>query len=107
MNTEPGGYEPKTRKARWIRNSWIAFFGVGTFAAGLGFAYKIHQFTGDMLEQEGLQFAGAHLLTYAMVAAGFAALLAFAFLSGQFSDIEKAKYDLLEKEREHDRREFA
>lgn len=105
-NREPRSDErsplpPAARKAA------IAFFGVGTFAAGLGFVYKIHEFTDDLLAEEGIRFAGVHLLTYALVAAGFFSLLAFAYFSGHFADIEAPKHDLLQKEREHDLRDFS
>jgi len=90
-----------------LRRASIAFFGVGTFVAGLGFVYKIHEFTEDLLAEEGIRFAGVHLLTYGLVAAGFLALLAFAFFSGHFSDVEAPKYDMLEQEREHDLRDLS
>ena len=51
--------------------------------------------------------AGAHLLTYVLVAGGFFLLLLYCFLTGHFADIERPKYDLLESERANDLREFA
>jgi hypothetical protein len=89
------------------RRFLIAFFGVGSVAAGLGFCVKIYEFTDDLLAEEGIRFAGVHLLTYGLVALGFLTLLAFAFLSGHFADIEAPKYDLLRREREHDIRDYA
>ena len=90
-----------------LRRFLIAFFGTGSVVAGVGFCVKIHEFTDDLLAEEGIRFAGVHLLTYALVAVGFLLLLTFAFFSGHFSDIEAPKHDLLEQEREHDHRQFA
>lgn len=89
--------ERRTRRTM----TWI--FAVVIFTAGLAFFYKLYEFMHDLLDAAGLQFAGAHLLTYVLVAGGFFCLLAFAFLRGHFSDIEKPKFDLLEKEVRYDR----
>jgi len=83
---------------RWIIGSFVVLVGI----SGVGFSYKIFEFADDLADQTGLQFAGAHLLTYGLVATGFLALLALSFLRGHFRDIEKAKFDLLEKERLYD-----
>jgi hypothetical protein len=85
----------------------IAVFAVAIVAAGVGFCWKLFEFFEDLLAECGLHFAGAHLMIYVLVAAGFLSLLAYAFLSGHFSDIEQPKFDLMEREREYDRREFA
>jgi hypothetical protein len=80
----------------------LAFFLVGCGLAGVGFSVKLYEFADDLADQKGLQFAGAHLLTYAVVALGFLALLAYSFLMGHLRDVEEPKFDLLEKERRHD-----
>jgi hypothetical protein len=87
-----------------VRRCVLAFFLFSTAIAGVGFSFKIVEFADDLTAQNGLQFAGAHLLTYAIVAVGFLALLLFSFLSGHFRDIEEPKNDLLEKERRYDER---
>ena len=84
---------------------WI--FGFVIVAAAVAFGWKIYEFTADLLDQEGLRFAGSHLLTYVLVAGGFFLMLLYCFLRGHFADIEKPKYDLLETEKAHDLREFA
>ena len=84
--------------------TWI--FGTVVVLGGLAFFYKLYEFLHDLSAQEGLAFAGAPLLTYCLVAGGFLCLLAFAFIKGHFSDIEKPKYDLLETEIRHDLDEF-
>jgi hypothetical protein len=88
--------ESNTR--RWV----LGVFLVAITLAGIGFAWKLYEFTDDLLDQHGLGFAGVHLLTYCLVAVGFASLLAACFLRGHFRDIEQAKFDLLEKERRYD-----
>lgn len=88
------------RLRRWV----LGFFLVAIGVSGVGFSVKIFEFADDLADQKGLQFAGAHLLTYACVATGFLSLLAYGFLKGHFRDIEEPKYDLLEKERRYDER---
>ncbi len=83
---------------------WI--FGFVVFSGGAAFFYKLYEFFLDLTDSDGLRFAGSHLLTYCLVAGGFLLLLAYAFMSGQFSDIEEAKYELMEMEIGYDREEF-
>lgn len=84
---------------------WI--FATVILIASLGFVYKLYEFFHDITNEEGLRFAGAHLLTYVLVAGGFFMLLGYAFLRGHFANIEQPKYDLLEQEERNDRQEFA
>ena len=84
---------------------WI--FGFVIVAGAFAFGWKIYEFTADLLSEEGLRFAGSHLLTYVLVAGGFFMLLLFCFLRGHFADIEKPKYELLETEKGYDLRDFA
>ena len=84
---------------------WI--FSLVILVASLGFVSKLYEFFHDLTNEEGLRFAGAHLLTYVLVAGGFFMLLGYAFLRGHFADIEQPKYDLLEQEERRDRHEFA
>lgn len=99
--------DPRPAPTGAAKRGWLIFFGIATFAAGLGFAVKVWEFTSDLLAQEGIQFAGVHLLTYALVAGGFLSLLVFCFLKGHFADIEQPKHDLIERERNYDRQRFA
>lgn len=84
----------------------VRFFVVAAVLSGLGFAVKIYQFAEDALAEQGIGFAGAHLVTYGFVAVGFLLLLAGTFLRGHYADIEKPKYEHLERERLHDRNEL-
>jgi hypothetical protein len=81
-------------------------FGLAIVAAGAGFSWKLFEFFEDLLAKNGLHFAGVHLVIYALVAGGFLLLLGYAFLAGHFSDVERPKFEMLEREREHDREEF-
>jgi hypothetical protein len=84
---------------------WI--FGFVIVAGALAFGWKLYEFAYDLVSEEGLRFAGSHLLTYVLVAGGFFMLLLFCFLKGHFADIEKPKYDLLESEKAYDLQDFA
>jgi hypothetical protein len=97
---------PESAAQRRVRRVMTAIFGTVVVAGGLAFVYKLYEFFMDLSAQEGLAFAGAHLLTYCLIAAGFLCLLGYAFLKGHFSDIEAPKYDLLESECRHDRESF-
>jgi hypothetical protein len=85
-----------------VRKLVLGFFLLAMGVAGVGFSVKIVEFADDLSSQTGLQFAGAHLLTYGLVASGFLLLLLFSFLGGHLRDLEEPKHDLLEKERRHD-----
>jgi hypothetical protein len=84
--------------------AWI--LGVVVFFSGFAFVYKLYEFFHDLTNEDGLHFAGSHLLTYCLVAGGFLLLLLYGFLRGHFADIEKPKYDLLEREERYDRDQF-
>lgn len=92
--------------ARRRMRAMLWAFGLGAAAAGVGFGVKVHEFADDLLAEQGIGFAGTHLVTYALVAAGFLLLLAGTFLRGHYADVEQPKHDLLAAERERDRREF-
>ena len=83
------------------------FFAIACGLAGVGFCYKIREFFVDALSEEGIGFAGPHLFTYALVATGYILLLASAFFRGNLADIEKPKFDLLDRECRNDCDEFA
>jgi len=76
----------------------IIAFGFIVFFAAVAFGVKIYEFLTDLLDDGGIGFAGSHLLTYVLVAAGFILLLVHAFISGHFAAIEEPKHTMLEKE---------
>jgi hypothetical protein len=92
---------PSRRRER--RVLWICMI-VGTLAAGLGMAYKVAEFIFTLSSDEARGFADVPVTVYFFMAGGWFALLAWAFLSGQMTDAERAKYDLLAQEEEYERR---
>lgn len=92
------------KKPDVVRRVVLGVFLFAMGVAGVGFSVKIVEFADDLTSQSGLGFAGSHLLTYGLVAAGFLMLLALGFVRGHFSDLEEPKLDLIEKERSHDAR---
>lgn len=107
-NRQPEFFVPAVESSaelRWRRILTVFFGGVVTLG-GLAFAYKLYEFFMDLSAAEGLRFAGAHLLTYCLVAGGFLCLLTFAFLKGHFGDIEAPKVELLNREISYDRQDF-
>ena len=96
----------KARSTGFASRGAMWFFGFVILMASVAFTYKLYEFFLDLTDEDGLRFAGTHLLTYVLVAGGFFCLLGFCFLKGHFADIEKPKFDLIEKEEAHDRAEF-
>lgn len=93
-----GALSPRGRKALWI--SMIA----GIVIAGAAFAYKVAEFIFTLGSSEVPGFADVPVTVYFIVAAGWGLLLAWAYLSGQFSHAEEAKYSIIEQEEEYERR---
>lgn len=88
-----------SRTATWICRGMLFL----VLCAGLGFAYKLLEFSREALESETASFAVVPLVVYALMALGFASLFIWAALRGQFRDVEGPKYRLLEEEERHDR----
>lgn len=95
------------REERGANRVMLTVFIIAALLSGAGFLYKAYEFLQDLLNENGLGFAGSHLMSYVLVAGGFICLLVAAFLRGHFHDIEEPKYKLLEDEERHDREEFA
>ena len=77
----------------------------GTVIAGFTFAFKIVEFIWTLDSPEAPGFAVVPVVTYFIVAAGYALLFAWAYLSGQFANMERPKTAFLEREEELDRQE--
>jgi|JI10StandDraft_1071094.scaffolds.fasta_scaffold1273554_3 hypothetical protein len=103
---DPAASPAESKAARVRRNIVLWFFVALMLAGGFGFSVKIHNFLQNWLDGNGINFGGSHLVSYGLVATGYAFLLSFAFLKGHFADIERPKYDLLEREDRLDRAEF-
>lgn len=90
------------------RQTFLWVFGITmVLTAGTAFAFKLIEFyhvattrTGD-----GLATFLIPVLTYLIVASGFACLFVWAYLRGQFTDVEAAKYRMLEMQRLIDQEE--
>ena len=85
-------------------NRFVWGFGiVMVIIAGGGFTMKFIEFATVLMSDEPMQFAFLPVVTYLMVAAGFACLFFWAYVKGQFKDIEAAKYRMLQMQDEIDR----
>ncbi len=82
---------------------WAAMIG-GIFAAGVAFVYKIAEFIFTLNSNEVKGFADVPVTVYFVVAAGWLCLLIWCFVTGKFTDIESAKFEMLEMEAEYERR---
>jgi len=82
-----------------------AFFVLIILVAGGLFCFKLFAFLSTIKRDELAGFAYDPVLTYGFVAMGFLCLLAWAYLSGQFRDIERPKYDMLERFERQERAE--
>ena len=88
-----------TRRFLWI-------FSVAMLAVtGAAFLFKLIEFAYSFTGDQPLRFAILPVLTYLIVAAGFACLFFWAYLTGQFKDVEAPKYRMLEMQDEIDARE--
>ena len=81
------------------------FFVLACTTAGCMFIYKLFSFLRTIKRDELAGFAFDPIMIYAFVAMGFLCLLAWAFLSGQFKDVERPKYEMLERFAEQERAE--
>lgn len=95
------GEDALSKKARVVL---YAVIGVGVLAAGVAFVYKIAEFMFTLNSSEVQGFADVPVTVYFVVAGGWMALLVWAYLSGQFTDVERVKLAMLEKEAEYERR---
>ena len=87
------------------RRAILAFFVLAVMAAGCMFCFKLYSFMRTIKRDELVGFAFDPIMIYAFVASGFLLLCAWAFLTGQFRDVEQAKYEMLEKFEQQERDE--
>lgn len=88
------------------RNAILGFFLLAVTTAGCMFTYKLFAFLKTIKKDELAGFAFDPIMIYALVAIGFLFMLAWAFASGQFKDIEQVKYDMIERFEEQERAEL-
>jgi hypothetical protein len=92
--------DPARGPRRWL--FWtVTMLGLG--GAGVAFAYKIAEFLFTLGSAEVQGFADVPVTVYFVVAMGWLCLLVWCFLTGKFTDLERAKYDFLTKEAEYER----
>ena len=65
--------------------------------AGCIFIYKLFMFFETVKRDELAGFAFDPMMQYGFVAIGFVFLLAWAYLTGQFRDVERPKYEMFER----------
>lgn len=80
-----------------------AFFCVFVLTAGSLFFYKLFAFLSTIRKDELAGFAFDPILVYGFVAMGFLCLLVWAYMSGQFRDVERPKHEMLEHFDERER----
>ncbi len=90
-----------------LRRRIDAFFITSVTIAGGMFVFKLFQFLKTIRKDELAGFAFDPIVIYGVVAVGFLFMLAWAFLSGQFRDVEAPKYEMLRRFDEQEATEIA
>ena len=84
-------------------NRFVWGFGViMVIIAGGGFIFKLIEFFVAFLGDHPMNFSILPVMTYLIVAAGYLCLFMWAYLTGQFKNIEGPKYRMLEMQQEID-----
>ena len=73
------------------------FFIVACVVGGGMFCFKLFSFMRTIKKDELAGFAFDPIMIYGWVSIGFLFLLVWAYSTGQFKDIERAKFEMLEK----------
>jgi len=81
------------------------FFMIACTLGGGMFLYKLFKFFETIKKDELAGFANDPIMIYFWVTFGFLFLLTWAYLSGQFRDVEQPKYDMLRRFEEQERAE--
>ena len=101
MNVERN--EPKRGRVFWI---WVCVVALGILVAGSGFVFKLTEFIKVAQNKEAESFAIVPVVTYFLVTGGFICLFIWNYLRGGFDNIEKPKYDMLERHEEINRHDL-
>lgn len=91
------------RSVARFRVGLTIFLGAASVLGGGFFILKLVEFINSLEDKSILGFAIAPLVNYSLVAAGFFALLIWAFLAGQFSHVEETKADFLADQERYDK----
>ena len=82
------------RESRRGKAIHLIFF-AGCVFGGLVFCGKLFAFLRTLKSEEMSDFAADPIIIYGFVTAGFLCLLAWAYMTGQFRDIEAPKHEML------------
>lgn len=94
----PAKAMPHTRSSGKSISGQHLWMVLTVFIAGFGFVYKFFEFAKTWVEGELLGFAVVPLIIYCLIASGFACLLAWAVVGGQFRGVEEPKFRMIERE---------
>ena len=90
--------QPRSPFARGVQ----IFFLTAAVCAGCMFVFKLFAFLRTIERDEMAGFAFDPIVVYGFVAMGFLFLLIWAYMTGQFRDIERPKYEMLERFRQQE-----
>ena len=76
---------------------------VGIAFSGVAFGYKIASFIWTLSSADFRGTFDVGIAVYFVVSAGWLCLLAWAFFTGRFRDMEKTKLEMIRQEEEYDR----
>lgn len=95
------GSDPVTRRQRVVL--WVAMI-AGLAGAGVAFSYKVAEFIFTLGSDEVQGFADVPVTVYFVVAGGWLCLLVWCWVTGKLTELERAKFEMLEMEEEYERR---
>ncbi|MEM7516355.1 MAG: cbb3-type cytochrome oxidase assembly protein CcoS [Planctomycetota bacterium] len=107
MSASTDSMDTQTAQRKKLSTYVHAFFILACSAGGCMFVFKLFSFMKTLKKEELMGFAYDPIIVYGFVAMGFLFLLGWAFLSGQFRDIEAPKHEMLERFIEQERAENA
>jgi|WetSurSiteA1Bulk_404760.scaffolds.fasta_scaffold117653_2 hypothetical protein len=97
-------HEAPRSKRHWV---WVGVVALGMLTAASGFVFKLAEFIKVVQTGDAEGFAVVPVATYFCVTAGFVCLFIWNYLRGGFHDVERPKYDMLERHEEIDRHDLA
>jgi len=95
--------EPKERVFTPIH----VFFVLFVLCAGALFIFKLFAFLSTIRKDELAGFAFDPIIVYGFVALGFLFLLVWAYMTGQFRDVERPKHEMMDRFEEQERHDAA
>ncbi len=79
---------------------WTSVVIIGVLLAGMGFVFKLIEFSRTISDPTVGNFALMPVTVYLACALGFAFLLVWNFLKGGFRNIEEQKFDIFELDKQ-------